>query len=125
MKKILMLNGELGSQMQIYLALCDAYNVEIAEDIRATMYLLRRTKPELLVLDYNFGQFRSNGKTGIDFIRKIKRKYHDLKVMTILETKDKVVENEIQLYGADEILYRPINDSSLLANVNKLAPALA
>ncbi len=122
MKKIVMLNEDLGTQMQIYLALCDAYKVEIAENVESAMYLLRKTKPEVLLLDYNLDQFTSNGKTGIDFIKKVKKKYTDLKVMMIMDNNDQV---QIQEHGADEVLYKPIRNKNLILNVKKLAGATA
>lgn len=123
MTTIIMLNEELGSQMQIYLALCDVYRVEIAENVESAMYMLRKIRPEILLMDYNLNHFKNNGKTGIDFIKKVKRKYHDLKVVTILDTKDREKEIEIQQNGADEVLYRPIKNKSLITNVKKLAAA--
>lgn len=122
MKKIVMLNEDLGTQMQIYLALCDAYKVEIAENVESAMYLLRKTKPEVLLLDYNLDQFTSNGKTGVDFIKKVKKKYTDLKVMMIMDNNDQV---QIQEHGADEVLYKPIRNKNLIFNVKKLAGATA
>jgi DNA-binding NarL/FixJ family response regulator len=121
MKKIVMLNEELGSQMRMYLALCDAYRVEIAEDVESVMYLLRKIKPEILLMDFNLEQFKANGKTGLDFLKKIKKKYNELKVVTILENKDKPYESEIQQNGADGIFYKPIKVRSLLSHVNNLS----
>ena len=122
MKKIVMLNEDLGTQMQIYLALCDAYKVEIAENVESAMYLLRKTKPEVLLLDYNLDQFTSNGKTGVDFIKKVKKKYNDLKVMMIMDINDQI---QIQEHGADEVLYKPIRNKNLILNVKRLAGATA
>ncbi len=124
MIKIILLNEELGSQMQIYLALCDGYKIEIADNIENAMYLLRKLKPEILLLDFNLDYFNANGKTGIDFIKKIKRKYTDLKVLTILDSKDKSKESELQENGADEILYKPIKNRRLLTNVKKLSTSM-
>ncbi|MFQ5769575.1 MAG: response regulator [bacterium] len=120
MTKIIMLNEELGSQMQIYLALCDGYKIEIADNVESVMYLLRTVKPEILLLDYHLDCFKSNGKTGIDFIKKIKKKYHHLKVMTILDRKDKPLESEIQQNGADGVIYKPIKNRNLITNLKKL-----
>lgn len=109
--------------MQIYLALSDAYRVEIAESVESAMYLLRKMKPEILLLDYNFDQLKSNGKTGVDFIKKVKKKYMDLKVMMILENKDKKHESEVHENGADGVLYTPIKNRNLISNVKRLATA--
>ncbi len=117
-----MLHEELGTQMQIYLALCDAYKVEIAENVESAMYLLRKTKPEILLLDYNLDQFTSNGKTGVDFIRKVKKKYNDLKIMMIMDNNE---ELQVLEHGADEVLCKPIRNRNLISNVRRLAGATA
>ena len=110
-----MLNEELGSQMQIYLALCDAYKVEIAENIETAMYLLRKMHPEVLLMDYNLEYFKTNGKTGIEFVKKVKKKYNHLKVMIILDHKDKANVSEIQKNGVDEVIYKPIKNRNLIS----------
>ncbi|NIR47785.1 response regulator transcription factor [candidate division KSB1 bacterium] len=125
MTKIVLLNDELGSQMQIYLALCDSYKIEIAENIQSAMYLLRKAKPHILLMDYDFNQFRTNGKTGIDFIKKVKKKYSKLKVMTILEDEHKSLEGTIQQNGADGVLYKPIKNKQLVSDLQKLAAPVA
>ncbi len=124
MTRIVLLNDELGSQMQIYLALCDGYSIEIAESVEAAMYLLRKLRPEILVMDYDLTHFRARGKQGIDFIRKVKRKYNHLKIVTILDDKDKVYETEIQQNGADGIVYRPLKNRHIILNVKKVEESL-
>ncbi len=119
MKKILILNAELGTQMQIYLALCDAYKIEIAENIESVMYYLRKMKPEILVLDYNLDGFESNGKTGIDLVRKIKRKYTDIKVMLIVD-EDKTFDLDSPEHGADNVMFKPLINRHLISNVKEL-----
>jgi DNA-binding NarL/FixJ family response regulator len=120
MTKVVLLNEELGSQMQIYLALCEDFSVEIAESLEATMYLLRKLRPEVLLCDYHLECFTTNGKSGIDFIRRIKRKYSQLKVVTILTEEDRPYESEIQRDGADGVIYKPIRNRLLIANIKKL-----
>lgn len=125
MKKIVMLNDELGTQMQIYLALSETYRVEIAENTESAMYMLRKMKPEILVMDYNLEKFQSNGKTSIDFVKKIKKKYLDLKVMMILGHEDKKHVREIQENGVDTIVYKPIKDKNLISDIKRIATATA
>lgn len=125
MKKILILNSELGTQMQIYLALCDAYKIEIAENIESVMYYLRKMKPEIFVLDYNLEEFDTNGRTSADLVKKIKRKYSQLKVMMVLESEDKELESLVQKFGADGVITKPIKNRNLISHVKKLAAPTA
>lgn len=125
MTRIVLLNEELGSQMQIYLALCEGYTIEIAESVESAMYLLRKLRPEILVMDYDLTHFRVRGKQGIDFIRKVKKKYNHLKIVTILDNKDKAHESEIQQNGADGIIYKPIKNRHVILNVKKIEESLS
>ena len=107
--------------MQIYLALCDAYKVEIAEDLESVMYYLRKMKPEIFLVDYDLEQLNSNGKDGIDLLKKIKKKYRDLKIVLLMEAEHKTFEESAHASGADGVLYKPIKNRNLITNVNKLA----
>jgi len=121
MKKILILNADLGTQMQIYLALCDAYQIEIAENIDAVMYYLRKMRPEILVLDYNLEALQTNGRTGADVLRKVKKKYQDLKVVLLVDGDDRKHEIDGESDTADSILFKPIKNRNLISSVKKLA----
>ena len=115
-----MLIEELGSQMRIHLALCDLYNILFAENIEATMYFLRRAKPDLLLLDFDLKPFRANRQRAIDLIGKIKGKYEDLKVVTILNQAERIAESDVQLCGADAVLQRPIETENLIVKLSEL-----
>jgi len=121
MKKILILNCELGTQMQIYLALCDAYKIEIAEDIEAVMYYLRKMRPEIILLDYHLDESHSNVKTGLDLAKKLKKKYGDLKIMMLVDDEEMNFESEEGELIADGILHKPIKNSHLISNMRRLA----
>lgn len=107
--------------MQIYLALCDKYAIEIAENVRSAMYLLRKMKPEILLMEYSIEQLNHNGHSPIKFLKKVKRKYNDLKVVTILDDKDENLAKEVQSNGADEVLYKPIKNRFLISRMRKLS----
>lgn len=121
MKKIVLLNDELGTQMQIYLALCDVYRVEIAENIESAMYMLRKYHPQILLMDYHLEHLKSNGKNGVDFIKKVKKKYQDLKVMLILEGADRNYADKIQSDCVDGVICKPIKNRQLISYVRKLS----
>ena len=120
MKKIVMLIEELGSQMRIHLALCDLYNILFAENIEATMYFLRRAKPDLVLVDFDLKPFREDHQRAIDLIGKIKGKYEDLKVVTILNQAERFAESDVQICGADAVLQRPIETENLIVKLSEL-----
>ncbi len=111
--------------MQIYLALCDSYRVEIAENTETVMYMLRKLRPEVLLLDFKAEQFTRNGKSSMDFVRKVKRKYEDLKVVLILDPRDCAREDELHGCGVDWVLYTPVKPRNLLANLDRMTTETA
>ena len=106
--------------MRIHLALCDLYNILFAENIEATMYFLRRAKPDLVLVDFDLKPFREDHQRAIDLIGKIKGKYEDLKVVTILNQAERFAESDVQICGADAVLQRPIETENLIVKLSEL-----
>ncbi|MDZ7345113.1 MAG: hypothetical protein ONA90_11440 [candidate division KSB1 bacterium] len=124
MNRIIMLNEDLESQMRMYLALCSRYQIEIAENELSLMRLLRRKKPHLLLLDAHYSRFNHNGKSVTRMVEKIKRKYHHLPVLTIINGEDERLGSTLQQRGADGWIPRRIQVDDLLRRVdNLLQPA--
>lgn len=120
MNRIVMLNEDLESQMRIYLALCPRYRIEIAENELALMRLLRRKKPNLLLLDAHYNRFNHNGKSVSKLVEKIKRKYHHLPVLTIINSEDERVGEVLAQRGADGWVNRRVEIDDLLQRVDDL-----
>lgn len=120
MKRIILLDDELESQMRIYLALCDKYSVEIAEDDRAAVTMVRRLQPDLLLIDVKPPNKRDNGRSGVKLIERLRRKYESLKILTILEERDPKLEKELKEKGADGFVIRPIRTRALLSEIEAL-----
>jgi CheY-like chemotaxis protein len=120
MKKIILLDDELESQMRIYLALCDRYKVEIAEDDRAAVTMVRKLRPDVLLMDVQPPSKRNNGRSGFKLIEKLKQKYESLKIVTILDQRDYELERELKAKGADGFVVRPIRTRALLSQMKAL-----
>ena len=126
MNRIIILNEELESQMRIYLALCDRFRVDIAEDKADLMRMIRRKKPRVVMLDANFSGFNNNGKSVYKTIEKIKKKYQDLKIITIVDGSDRRTLDKIYEVGSDGILMKPIEESDVIQSVvDVLSPVVA
>lgn len=119
MNRIVILNDELESQMRIYLALCEKYRVEIAEDEATLMRMIRRKKPKLVMLDANYSAFSNNGKSVYKTIEKIKKKYEQLKIITILDGMDRLLLERVRETGSDDVLFLPIEESKVMQSVSE------
>jgi response regulator RpfG family c-di-GMP phosphodiesterase len=120
MNRIVMLNEDLESQMRMYLALCPRYRIEIAENELTLMRLLRRKKPNLLLLDAHYSRFNHNGKSVGKLVEKIKRKYNHLPVLTIVSGEDERVGEVLAQRGADGWVNRRVEIDDLLQRVDDL-----
>jgi DNA-binding NarL/FixJ family response regulator len=120
MNRIVMLNEDLESQMRMYLALCPRYRIEIAENELALMRLLRRKKPNLLLLDAHYNRFNHNSKSVGKLVEKIKRKYNHLPVLTIISGEDEEVGEVLSQRGADGWVNRGVETDDLLQRVDDL-----
>jgi len=120
MNRIIMLNEDLESQMRMYLALCPRYRIEIAENELTLMRLLRRKKPNLLLLDAHYSRFNHNSKSVGKLVEKIKRKYNHLPVLTIISGEDEQVGEVLSQRGADGWVNRRVEIDDLLQRVDDL-----
>lgn len=127
MNRIIILDEKLESQMRMYLALCNNYRVEIAEDEATLMRMIRRKNPKLILLDANYSGFNNNGKSVHKTIEKIKKKYNDLKVVTILDRDDSDLHRITTQKASDAILMRPIEEDHVINSVKEqlLTPMMA
>ena len=125
MNRIIILNEELESQMRMYLALCDRYRVEIAENEAILMRMIRRKNPKLVLLDAKYSGFINNGKSVCKTIQKIRNKYEDLKIITIMDGDDRKLMNRVREFGSDSVLLRPINESKVVQSVRDLLVPMA
>lgn len=112
MNRIIILNEELETQMRMYLALCNRYKVEIAEDEAMLMRMIRRKRPKLVFLD---GDYSRNGKSVVKTVQKIKKKYHVLKIITVTESPR--LPKDVQ---SDEILNHSFDEYEIQDKVSSL-----
>ena len=120
MDRIIILNEELESQMRIYLALCDHFRVEVAEDEPTLMRMIRRKNPQLVFLDAALSTYKSNGKSICKAVSKIRRKYNHLKIITILDPEQTAIQEKVCDVGSDQILFRPLTETGVVQSVGLL-----
>lgn len=114
MKRIIILNEELETQMRMYLALSTRYKVEIAEDEAMLMRLIRRKKPKLVFLDGDYSGYAREGKSITKTVQKIKKKYQELRIVSVMNAKSKGAAE------SDHILYHPFDESDVQDAVQSL-----
>jgi DNA-binding response OmpR family regulator len=120
MYRIIMLNDDLESQMRMYLALCPRYRIEIAENEIALMRLIRRKRPQMLILDAHHSRFLHSGKSAGKLIEKIKHKYGRLHILAIVRAQDESFGRALRESGADDWVDYLVEGNQLMQRIDQL-----
>ncbi len=120
MYRIIMLNDDLESQMRMYLALCSRYRIEIAENEIALMRLIRRKRPQLLILDAHHSRLSHNGKSAGKLVEKIKHKYGRLRILALVRPEELAQGPRLQQSGADDCVDHLIDGEVLSQRIGQL-----
>jgi len=120
MDRIIMLNDDLESQMRMYLALCPRYRIDIAENEVSLMRLVRRKRPNLIVVDANHSRFHPDGKSAEKLISKIRNKYDWVRILGIVDSGDESFGHSLVTHGADDWIDRFIDTDELLDRVDRI-----
>ncbi|MBN1998048.1 hypothetical protein JW935_10880 [candidate division KSB1 bacterium] len=109
--KIVIFNEELRSEMQMYLALSNRHDVEIAQDLKDLMLLLEENA------DLTFLELDSAADKRPDILhiaKQVLEKNPKIKVVGICDHKNSVLQKEAADHGIVKILTRPIKNRELL-----------
>ena len=117
--KIVLINEELHSQMQIYLALCDRHSVEIAEDEETALRLINEKLPDLVVLDLGLPSPDGNGWAGLRLLEKVKRQHPHIRVVTIINEENEDILGKASTLGVNDFIRKPIRSRRLMEIVGQ------
>ena len=120
MKKIIMLNDDLESQMRMYLTLNPQYRIDIAENEVILMRMLRRKKPKLLMIDASYRNPRHQGRSFVSLVEKIKQKYNRLFILTVVDDDTQKLIPKLKQLGVEAWIDRTAEADTLLERVNEL-----
>ena len=120
MKKIIMLNDDLESQMRMYLTLNPQYRIDIAENEVILMRMLRRKKPKLLMIDASYRNPRHQGRSFVNLVEKIKQKYNRLFILTVVDDDTQKLIPKLKQLGVEAWIDRTAEADTLLERVNEL-----
>ena len=116
--KIVILNDELRSEMQMYLALSHRHDVQIAQDVVDLMQLLEQE-----VADFTFVDLGSlpgsdeGGAEGFELANKILQEHPRIKVVGICDRDDQKLQQRAAHHGILDVITRPIKNRDLLSMI--------
>jgi len=109
--KIVIFNEELRSEMQMYLALCNRHDVEIADGVEDLMKLLEGDAADLTFLDLT-GTEADHDRLSI--ANQVREKHPKIKVVGIVDHSDVELEKTARHKGISSVISRPIKNRELL-----------
>ncbi|HNR67225.1 MAG TPA: hypothetical protein PKN04_00850 [bacterium] len=116
--KIVILNEELRSEMQIYLALANHHEVEIAADVNDLYRLMDEEPADLVFLDLDsLIEDKTKQEKAWQTFRQIENKYPKAKVVAICDRSDFKLCGGAAKQKLEHLLTRPIRQRELLAVV--------
>jgi len=115
--KIIILNGELRSGMQMYLALSNHYKVEIALDDNDLMRLLEAETTDYTFLELDEEDSNCVNPKKFEIVDKILKKYPKTKVVGICDQNNQNIKNNISLHGINKVLIKPIKNRELFETI--------
>ena len=115
--KIIILNDELRSEMQMYLALSHRHEVEIAQDVDDLMQLLAEHAADLTFLDLSVSQIDDETIDVFELAENIMKDHPKIKVVGICDQDEDILKAEAVNQGIPKIITRPIKNRELLKMV--------
>ncbi len=112
--KIVILNEDLRSEMQMYLALSTLYDVEIAQDVEDLLYMLDQNHTDLTFFDLSTSDEHLKQKDRVSAVKKIRQKHPSVKFVGICDQSDRLLQKEAEKHGIDNFITRPIKNRELL-----------
>ena len=113
--KIVIFNQDLRSEMQMYLALSNHYDVSIAEDEDDLMQLLDSKMADYTFLDLDCGEKkRGRSRRAIEIASKIQQKHPKIELVGICDNKDASIAEMAAGVGIKRVVTRPIKNREIL-----------
>lgn len=113
--KIVIFNEDLRSEMQMYLALSNHYEVSIAEDEDDLMQILETDSTDLTFLDLDCGPEESRKTLKVlELASRIHKKHPKIELVGICNIQDPNVTEMAQGSGIKRMVTRPIKNREIL-----------
>ena len=112
--KIVIFDQDLRSEMQMYLALSNHFEVSIAEDEDDLMQQLDRDAADFTFLDLDSGEKKKKSDKSIEIAARIQQKHPQIEVVGICDDRNPQITELAQDMGIKRVVTRPIKNRELL-----------
>ena len=112
--KIVIFDDDLRSEMQMYLALSNHYDVTVAEDEDDLMQLLAQETADLTFLDLDSGEKKKKSKKSKSIATRIQEKHPKIELVGICNDRNPSTTHLAEGMGIKRVVTRPIKNRELL-----------
>lgn len=112
--KIVIFDQDLRSEMQMYLALSNHYDVTVAEDEDDLMQLLDRDAADFTFLDLDSGEKKRKKNKSMEIASRIQKKHPKIELVGICDTENAGLTQLAAGLGIKRVVTRPIKNRELL-----------
>ena len=112
--KIVIFDEDLRSEMQMYLALSNHYDVTVAEDEDDLMQLLERDAADFTFLDLDSGQKKKKNKKSMEIASRIQKRHPKIELVGICDNQNAGITQLAAGLGIKRVVTRPIKNRELL-----------
>ena len=113
--KIVIFNEDLRSEMQMYLALSNHFDVSIAEDEDDLMQQLDTSAADYTFLDLDSGEPKRGRKNRtLEIATRLQQKHPKMELVGICDNKDTTITQMAAGLGITRVVTRPIKNREIL-----------
>jgi len=112
--KIVIFDEDLRSEMQMYLALSNHYDVTVAEDEDDLMQLLEHDATDFTFLDLDSGEKKRKKNKSMEIASRIQKEHPKIELVGICDDQNASVTQLAAGLGIKRVVTRPIKNRELL-----------
>ena len=112
--KIVIFDEDLRSEMQMYLALSNHYDVSVAEDEDDLMQLLDKDAADFTFLDLDSGEKKKKSSKSIEIASRIQQKHPKIELVGICDNRNPSITELAAGMGIKRVVTRPIKNRELM-----------
>lgn len=114
---VLIMDDQLRSQMQIYLALRRKHDVQVAFDEKDALDILNKRPTDLMLLDLDYPSESSNN-TNQHLALRVRKNYPGVRLIGIHNRDASRLSENARLLGFHDLISRPIKNKQLAQILN-------
>ncbi len=116
--KIVILNGELQTGMQMYLALSTHFNVQVVQDTNDLLDILDSENTDFTFFDFCDEDGNCTDQKAFDIIDQIAYKHPATQIIGLYKQPDKTILQKAAEHGIKKMITKPVKNRELFRTID-------